>query len=84
MTCGRIALTFRDLTLPLLDHHDELFPFSTTYVASSAPLPAPTFFALWIVPAGMNKTVLLNKTARRKDPIHRAVIAEASRPQACR
>ena len=32
------------------------FPFSTIYVASSAPLPLPTFFAAWIVPAGMNKT----------------------------
>jgi hypothetical protein len=32
------------------------FPFSTTYVASSAPLPLPTFFTAWIVPAGMNKT----------------------------
>ena len=31
------------------------FPFSTIYVASSAPLPLPTFFAAWIVPAGMNK-----------------------------
>ena len=32
------------------------FPFSTTYVASSAALPLPTFLAEWIVPAGMNKT----------------------------
>src|SRR5262245_27501485 len=32
------------------------FPFSTTYVASSAPRPVPTFFAEWIVPAGMNST----------------------------
>ena len=32
------------------------FPFSTTYVASSTPGPLPTFFAAWIVPAGMNKT----------------------------
>ena len=32
------------------------FPFSTIYVASSAALPLPTFFAAWIVPAGMNRT----------------------------
>ena len=32
------------------------FPFSTIYVASSAALTLPTFFAAWIVPAGMNKT----------------------------
>src|SRR5215207_3754009 len=32
------------------------FPFSTTYVASSAPLPLPTFFTAWITPAGMNRT----------------------------
>ena len=32
------------------------FPFSTIYVASSAPLPLPTFFAVWIAPAGTNKT----------------------------
>jgi hypothetical protein len=32
------------------------FPFSTIYVASSAALLLPTFFAAWIVPAGMNKT----------------------------
>src|SRR5215470_2715517 len=32
------------------------FPFSTTYVASSAPRPVPTFFAEWIVPYGMNRT----------------------------
>lgn len=32
------------------------FPFSTMYVASSAPLTVPAFFAAWIVPAGMNKT----------------------------
>ena len=32
------------------------FPFSTMYVASSAPLPLPTFLAAWIVPAGMNRT----------------------------
>jgi hypothetical protein len=31
-------------------------PFSTTYVASSAPLPLPMFFAEWIVPAGTNNT----------------------------
>jgi len=31
-------------------------PFSTMYVPSSAPLPLPTFFAEWTVPAGMNKT----------------------------
>ena len=30
-------------------------PFSTMYVASSAALPLPTFFAEWIVPAGMNR-----------------------------
>jgi hypothetical protein len=29
-------------------------PFSTTYVASSAPLPLPMFFTEWIVPAGTN------------------------------
>jgi hypothetical protein len=32
------------------------FPFSTTYVASSAPFWLPTFLAEWIVPAGMNRT----------------------------
>lgn len=32
------------------------FPFSTTYVASSAPFPPPTFFTEWIAPAGTNKT----------------------------
>jgi hypothetical protein len=32
------------------------FPFSTIYVASSAPIPLPTFFAEWMVPAGMNNT----------------------------
>ena len=32
------------------------FPFSTTYVASSAPFRLPTFFAAWIVPAGMKRT----------------------------
>ena len=31
-------------------------PFSTTYVASSAPLPLPTFLAVWIVPAVTNRT----------------------------
>ena len=31
-------------------------PFSTIYVASSAPRPVPTFLAAWIVPAGMNRT----------------------------
>jgi hypothetical protein len=31
-------------------------PFSTIYVASSAALTLPTFFAEWTVPAGMNKT----------------------------
>src|SRR6266446_310518 len=31
-------------------------PFSTTYVPSSAAFTLPTFFAAWIVPAGMNKT----------------------------
>lgn len=31
-------------------------PFSTIYVASSAALLAPTFFAEWIVPAGMKRT----------------------------
>ena len=31
-------------------------PFSTTYVASSAPLPLPTFFTQWIVPGGTSKT----------------------------
>src|SRR5262245_15865698 len=39
-----------------LDQLDERLSFSTMYVASSAPLPLPTFFAAWIVPAGMNKT----------------------------
>ncbi len=28
------------------------FPFSTTYVASSAALPLPTFFTAWIASAG--------------------------------
>src|SRR5262245_52725412 len=28
------------------------FPFSTTYVASSAALPVPTFLTAWIAPAG--------------------------------
>ena len=32
------------------------FPFSTIYVASSEPLPLPTFFAPCFTPAGMNKT----------------------------
>ena len=32
------------------------FPFSTIYVASSAAVPLPTFFAEWFVPAGINKT----------------------------
>src|SRR5215204_1846460 len=32
------------------------FPFSTTYVASSAALPVPTFFTAWIVSAGTKKT----------------------------
>src|SRR5829696_10540703 len=32
------------------------FPFSTTYVASSAPLAVPTFFTAWIVSAGTKKT----------------------------
>ena len=32
------------------------FPFSTTYVASSLAVPLPTFFAAWIVPAGMKRT----------------------------
>ena len=31
------------------------FPFSTTYVASSAALPLPTFLTAWIAPAGMVK-----------------------------
>jgi hypothetical protein len=31
-------------------------PFSTTYVASSLAVPLPTFFAAWIVPAGMKRT----------------------------
>src|SRR5215211_5808584 len=31
------------------------FPFSTTYVASSAALPVPTFFTAWIVSAGTKK-----------------------------
>src|SRR5688500_545211 len=34
------------------------FPFSTTYVASSAALPVPTFFTAWIVSAGTKKTSL--------------------------
>jgi hypothetical protein len=32
------------------------FPFSTIYVASSAPFRLPTFFAAWIAPAGMKRT----------------------------
>src|SRR5918995_5690121 len=32
------------------------FPFSTTYVASSAALVVPTFLTAWIVSAGMNRT----------------------------
>ena len=32
------------------------FPFSTMYVASSEPMPGPTFLAVWIVPAGTNRT----------------------------
>src|SRR5215217_1881237 len=32
------------------------FPFSTTYVASSAPSSLPMFLAEWIVPAGTNRT----------------------------
>ena len=32
------------------------FPFSTTYVASSAALAVPTFFTAWIVSAGTKKT----------------------------
>src|SRR5438270_9699321 len=32
------------------------FPFSTTYVASSAPLPLPTFLTQWIAPAGTKRT----------------------------
>ncbi len=31
-------------------------PFSTKYVASSAPLPVPTFLTEWTVPAGMKMT----------------------------
>ena len=31
------------------------FPFSTMYVASSEALTVPTFFAVCIAPAGMNK-----------------------------
>src|SRR5439155_22561964 len=48
------------LRVTSLDAHSTTvrsgFPFSTTYVASSAPLPLATFFAAWIVPAGMNRT----------------------------
>ena len=32
------------------------FPFSSTYVASSAGLPRPTFLAAWTVRAGTNRT----------------------------
>ena len=32
------------------------FPFSATYVASSAALPLPMFFTAWIASAGMNNT----------------------------
>ena len=32
------------------------FPFSTMYVENAALLPLPTFFAVWTVPAGTNKT----------------------------
>jgi len=84
MMYSRIPITFCHLTRGSLDHYDEPLPCSTRDVVSSASLPLPAFFVLWIVPAGMNKTVLLNKTARRTDPIHRAVIAKPSRPQACR
>jgi hypothetical protein len=31
-------------------------PFSTMYVDIAALLPLPTFFAVWTVPAGTNKT----------------------------
>ena len=39
-----------------LDLGEERFSFSTIYVASSAPFRLPTFFAAWIVPAGMKRT----------------------------
>src|SRR5262245_49673575 len=50
------ATTRGNLTGAHLTSSTSGFPFSTIYVASSAPLPLPTFFAAWIVPAGMNKT----------------------------
>src|SRR3954466_13840771 len=40
------------------------FPFSTRYVASSAPFPLPTFFAEWIVPAGLNSTPRFQRDPR--------------------
>src|SRR5688572_25324138 len=46
----------RQLTRDHLTITTSGFPFSTTYVASSAPVPPPTFFAAWIVLAGMNRT----------------------------
>src|SRR5262245_22774940 len=50
------ATTRGHLTGAHLTSSTSGFPFSTIYVASSAPLPVPTFLAAWIVPAGMNKT----------------------------
>src|SRR5687767_13722659 len=50
------------LSTTVCTHDDHLtktvscLPFSTIYVASSAPVPVPTFFAEWIVLAGMKRT----------------------------
>ena len=54
------AMCFRLISTPPLSAHlartTSGLPFSTIYVASSAPLPLPTFFAEGTTPAGINKT----------------------------
>ena len=55
-----LPVTRAELDLDSADDHLAIttrgFPFSTIYVASSEPLPLPTFFAPCFTPAGMNRT----------------------------